>query len=102
MALVLGGVGPPEVLLGDRRGTEVGVVEDRPFVAGRSQGRREVGLPDSFGKPRPTRPPAELALELVAHPPQLTDTVPLRKRGQHRLEVAATEDLDLLAGHERA
>ena len=51
VALVLGRVGAPQVLLGDRGRAEVLVVEDRPAVAGRGERRRQVGLPDALGEP---------------------------------------------------
>ena len=66
LALVLGRVRAPEVLLGDRRGAEVGVVEDRPVVAGGGQRGRQVRLPDALGEPGAARPAAERRLELVA------------------------------------
>ena len=97
LALVLGRVGAPQVLLGDRRGAEVGVVEDRPVVAGRDERGRQVRLPDALGQPGAARPPPEQRLELVAHPAQLADPVALRQRGEDRLVVAAAEDLDLVA-----
>ena len=73
LALVLGRVRAPQVLLRDRRGPEVGVVEDRPVVAGRDQRGRQVRLPDALGEPGPARPPPERRLELVGHPAQLAD-----------------------------
>ena len=50
VALVLGRVRAPEVLLGDRRGAEVGVVEDRPVVA------RRRPATSAGPVPRPARP----------------------------------------------
>ena len=59
LALVVGRVRAPERLLGDRGGPEVGVVEDRPLVAGRDERRRQVGLPDPLGEPGAARAAAE-------------------------------------------
>ena len=101
LALVLGRVRTPQVLLGDRGGTEVGVVEDRPVVAGRDQRCREVRFPDTFGQPGTDRAHAEQRLELLAHPPRLTDPITLRERGEDRFVVATADDLDLAARHER-
>ena len=102
VALVLGGVRAPEVLLGDRRGPEVGVVEDRPAVAGRHERRRHVRLPDALGQPRSLRSTTEGALQLVGHAPQLADPVALGQGGEDRLVVAAPEDLHLAPVGERA
>ena len=88
---------PQRVVLGDRRGPEMGVVEDRPVVARGDQRRRQVGLPDALGEPRATRSPAERRLELVRHPDQLADPIALRQRGEDRLVPAPADDLDLAA-----
>ena len=101
LALVVGRVGAPVVLLADGCRPEVGVVEDRPVVAAGDQRGRQVRLPDPFGEPRPARPAAEQALQLRAHPLQLPDPVALRERRQDRLEVATAEHLDLVAGGQR-
>ena len=89
--------GPQSAFLGDRRGPEVGVVEDRPAVAGRDERRRQVRLPDPLGEPGAARPAAEHALELVGHPDELADPVALGQRGEDRLVPAAADDLDLAA-----
>ena len=100
--LVLGDVGAPALLLGDRRRAEVRVVEDRPVVPGVTERRGQGRLPDAFGKPRPARPAPEQTLELIAHPRELPDPVALGERGEDRFRPAATEDLDLAAVHEVA
>ena len=66
LPLVLGRVRTPEVLLGDRRRAEMGVVEDRPGVAAGDERRREVRLPDAFREPRAAWTPTEERLEFVA------------------------------------
>jgi len=65
MALVLGRVGPPEILFRDRRRAEMRVVEDRPVVARGDERARQVGFPDPLSAPRPARP----ATALAANPP---------------------------------
>ncbi len=97
VSLVVRRVGTPEALLGDGRRPEVVVVEDRPAVAGRDEGGREVRLPDPLREPRAPRPPPGDALQLVGHPRQLAQPVPLGQRRQHGLVVATAEQLDLAA-----
>ena len=97
LALVVGGVGAPQVVLGDRRRPEVGVVEDGPVVAGRDERLRQVRFPDPLGEPRAAWPAPERRLELVGHPDQLADPIAVRQRGEDRLVPAAAEDLDLVA-----
>jgi hypothetical protein len=97
LALVVGRVRPPQVVLGDGRRPEMGVVEDGPVVAGRDEGRRQVGLPDALGEPGAARPAAEGRLDLVGHPAELADTVALGQGGEDRLVPAAADDLDLAA-----
>ena len=63
LALVLRRVRAPQVLLRDRRRAEVGVVEDRPVVAGGDQRGRQVRFPDALGQPGPGRPPSEQTLD---------------------------------------
>jgi hypothetical protein len=99
-SLVVGRVRAPERLLGDRRCPEVGVIEDRPVVAGGRERRRQVRLPDAFRQPRPARPPAEQRLELVGHPDELADPVTLRQGREDGLVPAAPDDLDLAPLHE--
>ena len=89
LALVVGRVRAPERLLGDGRRPEVGVVEDRPVVAGGDERRRQVRLPDALGEPRSARPRAEQRLELVGHPDELADPVALGQGGENRLVPAA-------------
>ena len=102
VALVLGGVGTPQVRLRDRGGPEVLVVEDRPAVAGRHEGGRQVGLPDALREPGAQRPPPRDALQRGRHARQLVDAVLLRERRQDRLVEAAAKELHLVTGHERA
>ena len=97
LALVLGRVRTPQILLGDGGGTEVGVVEDRPVVAGRDQRCREVWFPDTFGQPGPDRPLPEQSLEFLAPSAALADPITLRERGEDRFVVATADDLDLVA-----
>ena len=101
-ALVLGGVRPPQRVVVERGRPEVGVVEDRPAVAGVDDRGRQVRLPDPLGQPGAGRPTPADPLDLVGHPAQLVDPVPLRERGQDRLEVAAAQELDLVAPDEAA
>ena len=96
-ALVVGRVGAPELLLRDRRGPEVVVVQDRPAVAALDQGGRQVRLPDALGQPGAAWPAAGDPLDLVRHLVQLPDAVALRERGQDGLVVAAPEELHLAA-----
>ncbi len=100
-ALVLGRVGAPHLGLGDRGRTEVGVVEDRPFVAGGDEGRRDVGLPDALGQPGAAWSRPECRHELVGHPDQLADAVALRQRSEDGLVPTPAEDLDLPLRDER-
>ncbi len=102
VALVLGGVGAPQGLLGDRGGPEVLVVEDRPAVSGPGQRGRQVWLPHALGQPCPARPAAGQRLQAVRHPGQLVEAVALGQGGQDRLVQAAAEELDLPARHQRA
>jgi hypothetical protein len=97
LALVVGRVRAPQIVLGDRRRPEVGVVEDGPVVAGRDEGRRQVRLPDAFGEPGAARPAAERGLELVGHPHELADPIAFREGREDRLVPAAADDLDLAA-----
>ena len=99
-ALVVGRVGAPVLLVGDRRGAQVGVVHDGPFAAGVGQVRGELRFPDAFGEPCSTRPPARELLQLVGHSAELADPVPGRDRGKDRLVVATAEKLHLVTGHE--
>ncbi len=104
LALVVGGVRAPQVVLGDGRGPEVGVVEDGPVVAGRDERGRKVRLPDALREPRATRAATERRLELVGHPDQLPDPVALGQGGEDRFVPAAADDLDLapLGQHRQA
>ena len=102
VALVLGRVGAPQVLLGDRRRAEVLVVEDRPAVAGRGERRRQVGLPDALGEPGAGRTAPGDALDHAGHPRQLVDAVALGERREDRLVQAAAQDLDLVLVDEGA
>jgi len=101
-ALVVGGVGAPVALLGDRGGPEVVVVDDRPAVAGGRQGGRQVRLPDPLGQPGTARPTPADPLDLGGHPLELADPVALGQRGEDRLVVAAAEELHLAPRHEGA
>ena len=101
VALVLGRVWAPEVLLGDGGRPEMRVIEDRPGIARGDQGGRQVGLPDALGEPRPVGPPPEDRLDLVGHPARLAEAVALGERGQDGLVQTATEDLDLAALDQR-
>ena len=97
LTLVIGRVRPPQALLGDRRGAEVCVVEDRPLIAGRDQRGRQVRLPDAFGEPCSGRTSPERRLELASHPAQLADAIAFGERRKDRLVVAPAEDLHLSA-----
>ena len=92
--------GPQSASFGDRGRPEVGVVEDRPLVAGRDERRRQVGLPDPLGEPGAARAVAEQSLQLVGHPDELADPVALRQGREDRLVPAAADDLDLAAPDE--
>ena len=97
LALVVRRVRTPHRVLGDRRGAEVGVVDDRALVAGTDERRGEIRLPDALGQPGGRRPAAEEPLDLVGHAGQLAEPVALGEGGEDRLEVAAAEDLHLAA-----
>ena len=102
VALVVGGVAAPVALGGDGGGPEMGIVHDRVLVAGGGQRGGHVRLPDPFCQPRSLGTSAEERLQLVGHARQLADTIGLRQRGQHRLVVAAAQDLHLAALDEGA
>ena len=102
MALVFRRVGAPQVRLGDRGGPEMRVVENRPAVAGGDERRREVRLPDALRQPRAARTASGDLGHLGCHPRQLPDPIALGQRRQHWLVIAAAQQLDLVAPHERA
>ena len=97
VALVVGGVGAPMLLLGDGCGPEVSVVHDGVVVAGHRQRPGHVRLPHALGQPGATRSPAHQRLDLVSHLGQLPHAVVFAQRGQHRFVVAAAQDLHLAA-----
>ena len=101
-ALVVRRVRPPVAIFGDRRRSEVVVVDDRPAVAGGDERRRHVRLPDPLGEPGTARPAAGDALHRVGHLLELADPVALGERREHRLVVAAAEQLHLAAVDEAA
>ena len=101
--LVLRRVRTPELLLRDRRGAEMRVVEDRP-----ARTRRR---PATSADPAPRRVPQakrrcgarpKTSSTAAAHPAELADPVTFGKRGEHRLVVGTAEDLDLVAFDQRA
>ena len=100
-ALVVGRIRPPHRVLLDGGRPEVGIVDDRRGIAGRHQGRRQVGFPDTFGEPGGPGPVAHQCLDRLGHARQLLDPVPLWKRGEDRLEVRTADDLHLSARGER-
>ena len=100
LALVVGRVGTPERLLGDRGGAEVGVVEDRPAVAGGDRATSAGPAPRPARRARRRAAGAEPTLELVGHPDELADPVALRQGGEDGLVPAAADELDLAAGNE--
>ena len=102
VALVVRRVAAPVALGGDGRRAEVGVVHDRVGVAGLGQRGGHVRLPDPLGKPGAHGATADERLDLVGHARELSHAVDLAQGGQHRLVVAAAEDLHLLALDERA
>ena len=101
VALVLGRVGAPKVLLGDRRRAEVLVVEDRPAVARGLERRRQVRLPDPLGQPGAERPAAGDTLDHRGHAGELVEPVVRGQRREDRLVQAAAQELDLVAVDER-
>jgi hypothetical protein len=78
----------------------VRVVEDRPAVAGRAEGGRDVRLPDALRQPRAARPPPEGFGDDVRHPVQLGNSISLGQGRQDRLEEPAAQDLHLAATDE--
>jgi len=64
--LLFGQEGLEELVLGQARPREMGVVEDRVAVAGLCQRPRQGRLPDPFGEPEAARPAAEALLHLLS------------------------------------
>ena len=100
-ALVVGRVRPPHRVLRDGGRPEVGIVDDRRGIAGRHQGRRQVGFPDPLGEPGGPGPLPDQRLDRLGHARQLLDPVPLGERGEDRFEVPTADDLHLSARGER-
>ena len=87
--LVLGRVRAPEIRLGNSRGAEMRVVEDRPLVARPGQRCRQVGLPHPLGEPRTARPRPRQSLDLgsrrgLCGSPGVRRSTVLRRDGRHR------------------
>ena len=100
-ALVVGREGAPHASSSHTGRAEVGVVEDRPAVAGVGEGGRQVRLPDALGQPGAGRPPPEGPLDAIGHAPQLGDPIALRQGREDRLVKAAAEELHLVALDQR-
>ncbi len=101
VALVVGRVRPPHLVLRDGRTPQVVVVQDRPAIAGPAQVGRERRFPDPLGQPGARRPAPEMALDLVGHEGQLGMAVTLRKADQHGLVIGAAQHLDLIPRRQR-
>ena len=99
-ALVLGDVRLAGLVPLETSAQEMLVVEDGVRDAGLSEERREVRFPHALGEPCAERPLPEDRIDPVGERADLPDAVAPRHAHEHRLVVAAREELDLTAPHE--
>ena len=84
-----------ELIFGEPRGLEVGVVEDRPLDPGPGEIGGHAGIPHPLGQPHPADARLQSALEPRGVAADLADTVARREHRQDRLVERPTDNLDL-------
>jgi hypothetical protein len=70
------------------------IVYERELHAGIVEIRGQVGLPDSFGEPQPSRIGTEPVLEGLVHPLHLCQAINTRERGENRFVESRQQQLD--------
>jgi heme exporter protein D len=78
------------------------VVHQRIFNAGRAQRRRELRLPNAFGKPGAARACAQMLFDVIREPRDLLQAVFRRNHRQDRLVKSSAGDFHLPALHQSA
>ena len=101
-AVLLGAEMPAQLLYGLSGAQEVVVVDGDVFHAGVGERRDDAALPDPLGEPAALGPAPDQPLQPIRQGVDLADAVAGRDRCQHRLRIAAAEQLRLSAIHHRA